>query len=224
MESRRGLGGRRWHEVSCPAKSRVMTAPARRPGRSAINRTSVPSRACPPSNHPGAVDAMDDPPVRTPARIGVLNQGACPLLHPPPHADTDLSTRPESSRRPWRRRAGRRCGDRRARARYWSSPPPRGLGRGLRFLPRPCRSPLAQHHAVLAPSGDVTPEHGCGAPLGQRRWRTCAATRSWAYLPALRASSETVCSSEAPPSSPSFAEIIDDSLKGVGRPPPPCRW
>jgi hypothetical protein len=36
------------------------------------------------------VDAMDDPPVRTPARIGVLNQGAYPLLHPPPHADPDL--------------------------------------------------------------------------------------------------------------------------------------
>jgi len=36
------------------------------------------------------VDAMDDPPVRTPARIGVLNQGVYPLLHPPPHADPDL--------------------------------------------------------------------------------------------------------------------------------------
>jgi hypothetical protein len=31
------------------------------------------------------VDAMDDPPVRTPTRIGVLKQGAYPLLHPPPH-------------------------------------------------------------------------------------------------------------------------------------------
>ena len=55
-------------------------------------------------------------------------------------------------------------------------------------------------------------------PASQHRRRTHAATRSWAYWPTPRASSETVCSSELPPSSPSFAEIIDDSLKGVRAP------
>jgi hypothetical protein len=59
---------------------------------------------------------------------------------------------------------------------------------------------------------------GATAPAGQHRWRPCATTRWWAYWPALRASSETAFSSEAPPSSPSFAEIIDYSLKGVRTP------
>jgi len=81
------------------------------------------------------VDAMDDPPVRTPARIGVLNQGAYPLLHPPPHADPDLEY-PTRVQSPTSATTGAPTGA--ACSCSVSEFPPRGLGRGLRFLPRPC--------------------------------------------------------------------------------------
>ena len=89
-----------------------------------------------------------------------------------------LSARPESSRRPRRRPARRR--ERRARAPYWSSPP-RGLGRGFTVLASALPLSAGATSPRPGPWGDVMPGHGRGAPLGQRRWRTCAVTRSWAY-------------------------------------------